>query len=82
MYLRMAILAGLALAAFEMVETIGDSHEVMALHAKPWTRQLQRILVYGAVRLVAVVAVLTHRRMFEQEWPALLGVTGVANVVD
>jgi hypothetical protein len=40
MYFRVAILTGLTLAAFEMVETIGDSHEVMALHAKPRTRQL------------------------------------------
>ena len=38
--------------------------------------------VHRAVRNMAIGAVLTHRRVFEQEWSAFLGVTLVAIVVD
>ena len=56
--------------------------EAVALEAQPRAHHLQRVLVHGAVRIVTVVAVLAHRLVFEQERSALLGVAGVANVVD
>ena len=56
--------------------------ESVALGAKPRPRDLQRVFIRGAVRLMAVQTVLAHRRVLEQERPALLRMALVAIVVD
>src|SRR6266567_3945930 len=49
---------------------------------QPRPRDLQKELIHRAMRVMAETAVLAHRRMLEQEWPALFGVALVASVVD
>ena len=53
----------------------------MTLLAQQRTRGDQELLVVRAVRRVAVDATVAHRRMLEQERPALLRVAGVADLV-
>src|SRR6476659_8049526 len=55
---------------------------IVALLAEPRLRDLEQLLVGGAVRVVAVRAALDHRRMLPHERPALFGVAGVADLVD
>src|SRR5262249_3075385 len=54
----------------------------VTLEAQPRTRELQRELIHRAVRIVAIQAVFAHWKVFKQKWPALLRMTGVADVVD
>ena len=54
----------------------------MALLAQPRARDLQHGIVDRAMGVMAVQAVLAHRRVFPQERSALLGVTLVTGVVD
>ena len=54
----------------------------MALLAQQRRLDLQHLLVVRAVGVVAVQAVLAHRRVLPQERAALLGVAGVAVLVD
>src|SRR5215510_608026 len=53
----------------------------VALLAQARPRHLQHEVVHRAVRIVAIRAVLTHRRVLEQERTALLGMALVASVV-
>src|SRR5262245_33182782 len=52
----------------------------MALLAQARPRHVEHVFVVGAVRIVAVEAVLTHRRMVVEERPALLRVALVADI--
>ena len=54
----------------------------MAPVAEPWPRHLQQELVDRAMRIVAVQAILAHRRVLKEERPTLFGVALVAIVVD
>src|SRR5262245_38498643 len=54
----------------------------MALLAQKRARGDEQLLVVRTVRRVAVDAAVAHRSMLEQEWPALLSVTGEADFVD
>src|ERR1019366_8718913 len=56
-------------------------HGAVAFVAQPRTRHFQQIFVVRAVRLVAVQAVLTHRRVFPQHRTALFSMTLVAILV-
>src|ERR1700722_2672120 len=62
-------------------EAVAEAAAV-ALVAQARPRHFQHRLVDRAVRVVAVEAVLAHRRVLEQERTALLGVALVAGVVD
>lgn len=53
----------------------------MAFVAEPRPRHLEQEFVHGAVRIVAVQAVLAHRGMLPQIRAALLCVTAVAILV-
>jgi len=54
----------------------------MTLSAQPWVRNFEKPVVDGAMRLMAVGAVLYDRRMFPQERPPSLGVAQVAGFID
>ena len=54
----------------------------VALLAQHRDRRDQQGLLVGTVHVVAVEAVFAHRRVLEQERPALLRVAGVAGLVD
>ena len=54
----------------------------MALLAQARPRDLEHGFLHGAVRIVAVQAVLPHRSMLPKERPALLRMALVANIVD
>lgn len=54
----------------------------MALEADPRARHFERGFVHATMRVMTVVTVLAHRQMLKQEWPALFGMAGVANVID
>ena len=56
--------------------------EAVTLEAQSRTREFQRVLVDGAVRIMAVQTVLAHRRMLEQERTALFRMALVAGLVD
>src|SRR5450759_4458745 len=56
--------------------------KAVAFGAQPRSRDLEKVFVHRAMRIVAVHAVLAHRRVFEQERSALLGMALVAIVVD
>ena len=54
----------------------------MTLLAEEGNRRDQQRALVGAMRSMAIEAVLAHRRMLEQEGPALFRVTLVAGFVD
>ena len=82
MYFGMAVLA-LAADRLHCQWTAGRAvTEGVTFGAYPWPRDFQQVLIHRAVRIMAVQAVLAHRRMFEQERSALLGMARVAIVVD
>jgi hypothetical protein len=54
----------------------------MGLLAQDWTRRNQELLMVGAMRPVAIEAVVAHGSMLEQEGSALLGMTLVTGLVD
>src|SRR5450759_4027573 len=56
--------------------------KAVAFGAQARSRDLEKVFVHRAMRIVAVQAVLAHRRVFEQERSALLGMALVAIVVD
>ena len=60
----------------------GVARGLVALLAQQRRLHLQHLLVDRAVGVVAVEAVLAHRRVLPQERAALLGVAGVAVLVD
>ena len=55
---------------------------VVALSAEPRICDLEKPVIDGSVRLMAVAAILKRRRMFPQKRPAPLGVTGVTVFID
>src|SRR5262249_40077695 len=69
-----------ALVGAEGLARVGRRRRV-ALLAEVWARREEHGLVVRAVRLVAIEAVLAHRRVFPQERAALFGVARVAGVV-
>jgi len=82
MNLRMTVLAR---PAHGELRIHSGSHPMgyrVALIAEPRPRHFQHVLVDRAVRVVAVQAILAHRRVLEQERPALFGMTLVASVID
>ena len=54
----------------------------MALQAKRRITLGKQSLIHRAMRRMAVETVLPHRRVLEQEWTALLGMTAVTDLVD
>jgi len=54
----------------------------MTLVAKPRHAHLEQTVIIGAMRLVAVGAVVSNRRMLVKKRPAPLGVAGVTVLVD
>lgn len=55
---------------------------VMARGAKPGVGDLEKPVIDGSVRLMAVATVLKRRRMLPQKRPAPLGVAGVTVLID
>ena len=54
----------------------------MALRAESWVRDLQKPVIDRTVRLMTVGAVLDHRRVFPEKWPAPFCMAGVAVLID
>ena len=82
MYFRMTILALPA----DRLDGQGPAGravtERVAFRADSWPRNLEHELVHRAVRIVAIRAILAHRRVLEEERSALFGVALVASVVN
>lgn len=55
----------------------GVTRRIVARGAEPRVRDLEKPVIDGSVRLVAVGTVLKHRRMLPQKWPAPFGMAGV-----
>lgn len=53
---------------------------IVTLLAQEWSTRLQQRRDVGAVRRMAVRAILSHRLMFPQEGAALFGMAGVASL--
>src|SRR3974390_289174 len=79
---RVAVLARAAHREDRTDTCGGPMAKAVALEAQSRALDLQRIFNHSAMRIVTVVAVLPDRLMLEQEWSTLLGMAGVANVVD
>ena len=60
---------------------LGMTH-LVTFETQARARELQRVLVHRAVRIMAIQAVLTYRFVLEQKRSALFGVAGVTDVVD
>src|SRR5262245_8084396 len=97
MDLRMAVLAGAPDHAWTLssplectgsrlpipVERAVMTHrQVVTLLTKVRTRAHEQLVVVGTMRLMTVEAALADRRMFPEKRTPLLGVAGVAHVVD
>ena len=54
----------------------------MACLAQEWRTHLQHAFCRGAVRIMAIRAVVADRLVVMYEWPAFLHVAGVASIVD
>ena len=59
-----------------------DVRAVMALLAQKWRDRLEQRRNVGAVRGMAIVAVLGHRLMFPQKRPAFFGMAGITGFGD
>ena len=79
---RVAVLAGAPHRECRISARGRSVAEAVTLEAQPRTHKFQRVFNNGAVRIVTVVTVLTHRLMFKQEWPPLLGMARVTSFVD
>ena len=53
----------------------------MAFLAQPWHSLFQQRRIVGAMRRVAIGAIVKHWRVFPQEGTALVGVAGITGLV-
>jgi hypothetical protein len=68
--------------AVTVLQLTGVERRRVALLAQEWPTGGQQPVVHGTVGTVTQAAILGCGRVFEQERPALLGVAGVAGVVE